>query len=173
MFRSTVFRTIVASFCLLVSAQGASTPRPVAHVPIPTAEGKPVKLSQYRGKVVVVALISTTCAHCLASVQMLGKFQKEFAPQGFQALAVAADDGAADRVSGLLRLQSGIQLGYLDQTSTMQVFDFKHDDHPYVPIYMFVDRKGTVRFQYAGKDDFFKNEEKNTRILIESLLKQK
>jgi len=39
-------------------------------------------------------------------------------------------------------------------------------------MYMFVDKKGNVRFQYAGKDDFFKNEEKNTRILIEALLKQ-
>jgi hypothetical protein len=36
---------------------------------------------------------------------------------------------------------------------------------------MFVDKKGTVRFQYPGKDDFFKNEEKNTRTLIEGLLK--
>jgi len=70
-------------------------------------------------------------------------------------------------------MQLGFPLGYLDQTNTTQLFDFKRDDHPFVPIYMFVDRKGTVRFQYAGKDDFFKNEEKNTRILVESLLKQK
>jgi hypothetical protein len=39
-------------------------------------------------------------------------------------------------------------------------------------MYLFVDKKGTVRFQYSGKDDFFKAEEKNTRILIEGLLKQ-
>jgi len=41
----------------------------------------------------------------------------------------------------------GFPLGYLDQTNTMQVFDFKLEDHPFVPIYMFVDRKGTIRFQ--------------------------
>jgi peroxiredoxin len=173
MFRSKVFRTIVASVCLLVSAQGASTPRPVADVPIPVAGGKPIKLSQYRGKVMVVALISTTCVHCIASLQMLGKLQKEFAPQGFQALGIAADDNASTGVAGLARLQLGFPLGYLDQTNTMQVFDFKLGDHPFVPIYLFVDRKGTIRFQYAGKEDFFKNEEPNTRILVENLLKQK
>ena len=103
MFRSKVFRTAVASVCLLVSAQGASTPRPVADVPISVADGKPIKLSQYRGKVMVVALISTTCVHCIASLQMLSKFQKEFAPQGFQALGIAADDSAATGVVGLAR----------------------------------------------------------------------
>jgi len=54
-----------------------------------------------------------------------------------------------------------------------QVFDFKLEDHPFVPIYMFVDRKGTIRFQYSGKEDFFKNEEPNTRLLVQNLLKQK
>jgi len=173
MISSKMFRTIVASVCLLASAQGASTPRPAADVPISVAQGKPIKLSQYRGKVMVVTLISTTCPHCIASLQILGKLQKEFAPQGFQALGIAADDNAANGVVGLARIQLGFPLGYLDQNTTMQVFDFKPGDHPFVPIYMFVDRKGTVRFQYAGKEDFFKNEEKNTRILVESLLKQK
>ena len=73
----------------------------------------------------------------------------------------------------MARLQLGFPLGYLDQTNTMQVFDFKLEDHPFVPIYMFVDRKGTIRFQYAGKEDFFKNEEPNTRLLVQNLLKQK
>jgi len=87
--------------------------------------------------------------------------------------SVARQSAAATGVVGLTRMQLGFPLGYLDQTDTTQLFDFKRDDHPFVPIYMFVDRKGTVRFQYAGKEDFFKNEEKNTRILVESLLKQK
>ena len=172
MFRSKMFRVVLASVCLLVSAQGASTPRPVADVPILVTDGKPIKLSQFRGKVMVVALISTTCAHCIGSLQLLGKLQNELGQQGFRALAIAGDDGAADRIGGLMRLQTGVQLGYLDQASTMQVFDFKRGDHPFVPIYLFVDRKGTVRFQYAGKEDFFKNEEKNLRILVQNLLKQ-
>jgi glutathione peroxidase-family protein len=154
-------------------AQGASTPRPVADVTIPVAEGKPVKVSQYRGKVMVIALISTTCGHCIGSLQMLGKLQKEFGPQGFQVLGVAADDNAQSGIVGLAKLQTGIPLGYLDQNTTMQLVDFNRNEHPFVPIYMFVDRKGTVRFQYGGKDDFFKNEEKNTRLLVEGMLKQK
>ncbi len=168
-----MLRLILALTCLLVSVQGASTPRPLADISVPVAEGKKIRLSQYRGKVMVVALISTTCEHCISSMDLLSKLQKEYGPRGFQAFGIGADDVAAKMIGPLARIrQYGFPLGYLDHNTTMQLCDFKADDHPFVPIYMFVDKKGTVRFQYAGKDDFFKNEEKNTRILIEGLLKQ-
>jgi thiol-disulfide isomerase/thioredoxin len=172
MFRVIGFRIVLAFVGLLVSAEAASVPRPLADVAVPTPDGKKVRLSQYRGKVMVVALVSTTCEHCFSSMKMLSQLQKEYGPQGFQVFAVAANDGADKMVGPLTRLNLGFPLGYLDQTTTMQLCDFKRDDHPFVPMYLFVDKKGTVRFQYPGNDDFFKSETKNTRLLIEGLLKQ-
>jgi peroxiredoxin len=167
-----MLRAILVSLCLLLSVEGASTPRPLADVTVPTSDGKKIRLNQYRGKVMVVALISTTCDHCVNSLLVLSKLQKEYGPRGFQAVAVAANDGAEKTMGNVAAFQLGYPVGYLDQTTTMQVFDFKRNDHPFVPMYIFVDKKGAVRFQYAGKDDFFKNEEKNTRYFIEELLKQ-
>jgi thiol-disulfide isomerase/thioredoxin len=167
-----MLKALLVSFCLLMSVQGASTPRSLADVTVPMPDGKKVHLGQYRGKVMVVALVSTTCDHCIASLQMLSTLQKEYGPRGFQAVGIAANDEAPQFLPGFIRLQSTFPVGYLDQNTTMQVFDFKRDDHPFVPLYLFVDKKGTVRFQYAGKDDFFKAEEKNTRLLVEALLKQ-
>jgi len=167
-----MIRFVLAFVCLLMSVQGASTPRPLADVTVPTIDGKKIRLSQYRGKVMVVALVSTTCDHCVSSLLTLSKIQKEYGPKGFQAFAVAANDDAEKTVGELARLQLGFPLGPLDQNTTMQLCDFKREDRPFVPMYMFVDKKGTVRFQYAGKDDFFKAEEKNVRILVEALLKQ-
>jgi peroxiredoxin len=167
-----MIRFVLAFVCLLMSLQAASTPRPLADVSVPMTDGKKVRLTQYRGKVMVVALVSTTCDHCIASLQTLSKIQKDYAARGFQAVGVAANDGAQESLAGFIRLQIAFPVGYLDQKTTMQVFDFKPDDHPFVPMYMFVDKKGAVRFQYPGKDDFFKAEEKNTRLLIEALLKE-
>jgi len=168
-----MFRIVVAFVCLLVSVQGASMPRPLADISFANGDGKTIRLKQYRGKVMVVALISSTCEHCITSMELLSKLQKEYGPQGLQVVAVAADDMAAKMVGPLTRLrQPGFPLGAVDQETAMKLCDFKRDDHPFVPMYLFVDKKGTVRVQYAGKDDFFKAEEKNTRILIEALLKQ-
>ena len=167
-----MFRVILVFVCLLVSVEGASTPRPLADVAVPISTGKKIRLNQYRGKVMVIALISTTCTHCATSLLVLSKLQKEYGPRGFQAFAIAANDDAAKSLGNVEGLQLGFPVGYLDQNTTMQVFDFKRDDHPYVPLYLFVDKTGKVRFQYTANDDFFKNEEKNTRLLVESLLKQ-
>jgi thiol-disulfide isomerase/thioredoxin len=167
-----MLRFFLAFVCLLGSIQGASTPRPLADVTVPMPDGKKIHLGQYRGKVMLVVLVSTTCDHCLSSLGMLSNLQKEYGPKGFQAVGIAADDEAQKNLPGFIRLQISLPVGYLDQNTTMQVFDFKPTDHPFVPMFMFVDKKGTVRFQYAGKDDFFKAEEKNTRLLIEALLKQ-
>jgi peroxiredoxin len=166
-----MLKAAFVSLCLLMSVQGASTPRPLADVSVPVPNGKPIRLSQYRGKVMVIALISVTCDHCAASLKMLDQLQKEYGPRGFQAFAIAADPNA-EKMLSVIRLDQTYPVGSLDQNTTMQVFDFKPNDHPFVPMYMFVDKKGTVRFQYAGKDDFFKAEEKNTRYFIDQLLKQ-
>lgn len=167
-----MIRFALAFVCLLMSLQAASTPRPLADVTVPMADGKKVRLSQYRGKVMVVALVSTTCDHCIASLQTLSALQREYGPRGFQAVGVAANDEAQESLAGFIRLQIAFPVGYLDQKTTMQVFDFKPEDHPFVPLFLFVDKKGAVRFQYPGKDDFFKAEEKNTRLLIDALLKE-
>jgi len=167
-----MLKAAFVSLCLLLSVEGASTPRPLADVSVPVPNGKPIRLSQYRGKVMVIALISITCDHCANSMKLLDQFQKEYGPRGFQAFAIAGDPNAEKMLSVLPPIKQAYPLGYLDQNTTMQVFDFKRNDHPFVPIYLFVDKKGTVRFQYAGKDDFFKNEEKNTRYYIDALLKQ-
>ena len=158
---------------MLAVAEGASTPRPLADITVPIANGKSIRMSQYKGKVMVVALISSTCEHCIASLDLLGKLQTEYGPRGFQVVAVAADDNAAKMVGPLTRVRNiNFPLGHLDQSTTMQLCDFNRNEHPYVPMYLFVDKKGTVRFQYNADDNFFKAEENNTRILIEGLLKQ-
>ncbi len=168
-----LFRVVLVCAGMLAVAEGASTPRPLADVTVPLANGKSIRMSQYKGKVMVVALISSTCEHCLTSMDLLSKLQREYGPQGFQVVAVAADDNAAKMVGPLTRVRDiAYPLGYLDRNTTMQLCDFKPIDHPFVPMYLFVDKKGTVRFQYNGDDNFFKAEEKNTRILVEALLKQ-
>ena len=69
-----MLKAVLVSLCLLMSVEAASTPRPLADVTVPTPDGKKVHLGQYRGKVMVVALVSTTCDHCIASLQMLRFF---------------------------------------------------------------------------------------------------
>ena len=56
-----MLRAIFGFACLLLSIQGATVPRPLADIAVPIEGGKKLRLNQYRGKVMLVALISTTC----------------------------------------------------------------------------------------------------------------
>src|SRR5690348_18443009 len=60
-------------------------------------------LSQYRGKVVALSFIWTTCPHCQAESKLMTKLQTEYGPRGFQALDVAVNDNADLKVENFAK----------------------------------------------------------------------
>jgi hypothetical protein len=41
-----------------------------------------------------------------------------------------------------------------------------------IPVYLFIDKKGIIRAQYTGGGPFFEDEDKNTRAMIDMLMKE-
>jgi peroxiredoxin len=151
----------------------AATPRPVAEVPIPVPNGKPISLKQYRGKVVLMAMISTDCSTCIKSIDILNRAQTDFGPQGFQVVAAAGDPNAQFMIEPFVqRYRPNFPLGYLNTDQMMVLGNIGKDERPFAPIFLFIDRKGIVRNQFFGNEPFFKTEEASTRQIIQSLLKQ-
>src|SRR5215831_5310210 len=77
-----------------VAVQAADMPRKAPELALHMADGKDVQLSQFKGKIVALAFISTTCPHCQNYTQTLSAIQKDYAPKGVQILAAAFNDGA-------------------------------------------------------------------------------
>lgn len=161
-----------AIFLCLTAMASAATPRPLANVTISTADQKGINLRHYRGKVLIVALFSTTCEDCIKTLDVLNAIQKEFGPRGLQVVAAAVNPNAAYLVEPFVeRYHPAYPTGFLDEDSTMKLAGFTRDTHPFVPIVMFVDRGGTVRVQYFGNDPALKQQEKTFRTNVENLLK--
>src|ERR1700722_16137473 len=150
---------LLALVCL-VSVTQAATPRPLADVPIRTPDFKTISIKQYRGKVVLLVLISTTCGDCAASVPIFNQLQTDFGPRGFQVVAAAFDDNAANQVLAFAaRYRPNFPLGFLDQQSAIKIADIPSGVRPFVPIAMFIDRTGVVQQQFYGDSPIFKQEE--------------
>ena len=66
-------------------------PRPAPDFAINLVGGQQIQLSQYKGKVVVLAFILTTCPHCQKTIGYLSAIQKEYAPRGVQVIASAIE----------------------------------------------------------------------------------
>ncbi len=158
---------------MAVASYGAF-PRPLAYIPIPRPSGPPIKLSQYRGKVMVVLIVLTTCKHCGEAAEFLNSLQKEHS-KDFQAIGVAVNPEAPKETANFVKTHNlTYPFGYLvDENNIMKLADFQRQDHPLSPMYLFVSKQGEVKWQFTGNDDnFLKKEDENVRTLVEGLLKK-
>jgi thiol-disulfide isomerase/thioredoxin len=141
----------------LASAQApAATPRKAPEMAF-TVPGQGERLlSQYRGKVVVLDFILTTCPHCQAAAHTLAGFQQKYGSQGFQALQVAingTDEGrtasqANDLVSTFARTyQANFPVGWVARDTMPTFMGFSLMDRTVVPQVIIIDRKGFIRYQ--------------------------
>jgi peroxiredoxin len=59
---------------------------------LPRLDGSVQKLSNYRGKVVLVNLWATWCPPCLEELPLLNRIQEIYGPRGVAVLGLAGDD---------------------------------------------------------------------------------
>jgi len=155
-------------------ARAAVLPRPSPDLVINVPQGKPIRISQYKGKTVVLAFILTYCSHCQKAIGVLSKMQQEYGPRGLQVLASATEDMAAAALPGFLRqFAPPFPVGV---NTTAELVDYMQ--HPvmlqlYMPGLVFIDKEGQIRSQFEGRDSLLEETglEKNMRAEIEKLLK--
>lgn len=148
-------------------------PRPAPDLVVTLNSGSLVKLSQYRGKIVMVELLLTTCPHCVRCAQAMQKVLDQYEGKGVAAMAGAINEGAR---SDLIRFQlnSGAKfpIGVSDRMFAYDQMIRAEKPPVYFPQLFVVDRKGMIREHHHGADDFFMNEEQNLRVILEKLLKE-
>ena len=66
---------------------------------LPTLEGKSLKLSDLRGKAVLLNFWATYCEPCKIEMPWFVELQKEYGPQGFQIVGVAMDDASIEDIA--------------------------------------------------------------------------
>jgi len=148
----------------------ANIPRPAGEYKFKTPSGEQT-LSQYKGKVVVLEFLLTTCPACKRCSSTMERLQKEFGPKGVQMLGVALNEGA-DKLIGQYASELGITypIGHGDYRAALQFLQHPEIIRFMVPQLVFIDRQGVIRAQYPGTDAFFNNEEENIRKTLQSLL---
>jgi thiol-disulfide isomerase/thioredoxin len=140
---------------LAASIAGAQEkPRMAPPLTIHMNDGSDTPLSKYKGKVVLLALMNTTCTHCQDfSKTTLSPLAKEYGPKGVQVLGVVFDKEAKPRLADFLhQFVQGFPVGYTDPDTALK-FVTPTDDL-FIPIVYFIDRQGVVENRYFGDDPF-------------------
>lgn len=102
-------------------------------------EGKPVKLSDLRGKAVLLNFWATFCGPCKVEMPWLIELQKQYGPQGLQIVGVALDDSGKDTI---VKFAKNMGVNYL----ILQGEDSVGDAYGAVglPATYFIDRNGKI-----------------------------
>ena len=78
----------------IVPAIAAEVPRPAPDYTVNLPAGKSVKLSDFKGKILVCEFLLATCPHCQNAAKVLSKYQKEYGPKGVQVIGISIDPQA-------------------------------------------------------------------------------
>lgn len=167
-----------ATFSLgLVSAgetphKAPAAPRKSPEFVFRNLDGSQQLLSSYRGKSVVLAMMFTTCPHCQNTAQTLQKFQSEYGAKGVQVLGVVFDKEAVQRAAQFKQsFAKNFPVSVSDQGAVLEFLGLPSTEPYFVPILVFIDKRGTLHSQYIGDEKFLENQEVNIRAEIEKLLK--
>lgn len=135
--------------------------RPAPDLTFKLPGGEQKKLADYRGKVVALEFILTTCSHCQAASRVLSKLSDELGPKGFQAIAVAINTSDEAAIKQFVATQQAtFPVGWINfgpiganAQAMMQYMGMSPNDRPLMPQQLLIDRAGNVRYQTPPQSD--------------------
>ena len=163
---------VLLGFAALLPAR-PPVPRPAKEFSCSDPNGKPISLSDYKGKVVVVQFLITNCSHCQALSRLLTKLQAEYGPRGFQAFGVAINDATPEMVRSYVRdHELSIPVGSAPRDQVVKYLGVSEVERLAVPQVMVIDRRGVVQAQSEAQGTPDLQDEAFLRGLIGDLLKR-
>ena len=145
--------------------QGAEATAPVLHQMAPDfvrtdLAGRRFRLSNHRGKVILVSFWATWCEPCLSDLRPFSLWQKQLGSKGFQVVGISMDDMPSTVENAIRRYKIGYPIVMGD--------DVLADHYGGVlglPLSFLIDRSGRVAVRYQGEAHLLE-----MRRIIEALL---
>lgn len=144
-------KTILA-FCALLlcfSLTSLAEEQPAPGWQLQNLEGKPVKLSDFKGKVILLNFWATWCPPCRDEIPDLVSLQQQYGPRGLVVLGIAMDAKGAAIVKPFAKK--------MDINYTLVIGDQKtaeaYGGIDALPTTFIIDRKGNVVAQQKGAAD--------------------
>jgi thiol-disulfide isomerase/thioredoxin len=137
---------IIAALLAVLPLTAAGQDRRAPPLSLRTIEGRALRLSDYRGKVVLLNFWATWCPPCRAEIPDLVKYQREYGPRGLQVIGVTYPPERLSRVRSFtrrLRVNYPVALGTRETKA-----GFSADET--LPLTVIIDREGTIRGFIAG-----------------------
>ena len=140
----------MAAFFAVGAGTVEGAPRsPAADFTLNDLSGKPVQLSQLRGKVVILDFWATWCPPCKAEIPHFKELYTEYQPKGLEIIGIALDQGGVSDVAPFAREQA---INYPLVIGNPQVVE-SYGGIRGIPTTFLIDKKGRIAAKYVGYQD--------------------
>ena len=143
---------------------------------LPTPDGRTIRLSEQKDKVVVLEFLQTGCPRCIESGRMLQKIYEQRASKGLMIIGISHDQGGLPAIKKYIeehKLTYPVVLGdlsvavnYTGASPARPSFD--------VPLFIFIGRDGNVAEKRALENlddrDFYLQMPKSIEVIVDRLL---
>jgi thiol-disulfide isomerase/thioredoxin len=152
-----LFMLVFAPLTLAANATG-----PAENFTLKSASGENIRLSEYRGQVVLINFWASWCGPCRQEMPHLDAIHKKYEPMGFTVFGVNVeqDRKMADKI--LRDIPVSFPILFDDSNLVSELYDVDA-----MPVTVLVDRNGDIRFMHRGYKPGYESEyEKQVRTLI-------
>ena len=122
------------------SGAGQLQGQPAPDFALASLDGKTVKLSDFRGKAILLNFWATWSEPCKIEMPWFVELQKQYGPQGLQVLGIAMDDSGAKEIADFAKKMN---VNYPIVIGKESVGD-QYGGIPYLPSTFYIDRDGKV-----------------------------
>lgn len=171
---ASAFLALAIPALTVPAAAAPPVPRKTPEFTITDPSGKQVLISSYKGKVLVLPFMFTTCPHCQAYARVLTKIQNDYASKGVQVLGTVFNDANGAMAQQFVKeFGVGFPVGYATRDSVISYLGISVMERWVVPQVVVIDRKGNIVAQSnptQGSPEL--QEEPSLRAFLDKLLKE-
>jgi len=132
----------ISNTSLVGDVRGAKAP----DFELTSLDGRKVKLSDYRGKAVVLNFWATWCAPCKIEMPWFVDLQNQYASDGLTIIGIAMDDSTPQKIA---EFASEVGVNYPVLLGTNKVSE-AYGDVEFLPTTFYINRQGKIVGKVAG-----------------------
>ena len=150
-------RKLLASLVLSVLAASSLAASGLAGQPAPdfalkSSTGENLRLSEYRGDVVMINFWATWCGPCRQEMPLLDELYLRYQRVGFNLLGVNIDDDSSRAMKMISELGVSFPVLFDARKEVSKLYDVDA-----MPVTVLVDREGNVRYIHEGYKPGYEN----------------
>ena len=143
--KTRLFATVISLFALSALASSGLVGHEAPDLALKSATGENLRLSEYRGNVVMINFWATWCGPCRQEMPLLEELYARYERVGFNLLGVNIDDDSRRAMDMAEELGVSFPVLFDARKEVSRLYEVEA-----MPVTVLVDREGTVRYVQHG-----------------------